>query len=473
MKLRRFQREFLRRALAPGIKTAALSLPRANGKSQLAGYLGARILDPDDPLFTPGTESIVTAASLEQGRIIYRFTRDLLGDNPDYRFSDSLTRVQILHKPTRTALQVRSSNSKGVLGLVNTPYVVADEPGAWGAAEGAAMYDAISTAIGKPNSPLKAVFIGTLAPSTGGWWPELIARGSHGTTYVQALQGDRETWDSWHTIRKANPLTAISPEFRARLLEERDEARGDSRLKARFMSYRLNVPTADESEMLLTVDDFELVTARPVGIPSGAPIVGIDLGAGRAWSAAVAVWRSGRVEALAVAPGIPDLEAQEKRDRVPAGLYRKLADAGLLTVAEGLRVQPPSALWSSIVEKWGVPVRVVADRFRGAELQDVIQGACVVEPRVTQWSSSSEDIRALRRMARDGPLSIPESNHALFIASLSAALVKNDEAGNVRLVKRGKDNTARDDVAAALTLAAGAFDRASSAPVRELKYASL
>ena len=261
IELRRFQREFLRRALAPGIKTAALSLPRANGKSQLAGYLGARILDPADPLFTPGTESIVTAASLEQGRIIYRFTRDLLGDNPDYRFSDSLTRVQILHKPTRTALQVRSSNSKGVLGLVNTPYVVADEPGAWGAAEGAAMYDAISTAIGKPNSPLKAIFIGTLAPSTGGWWPELIARGSHGTTYVQALQGDRETWDSWHTIRKANPLTAISPEFRARLLEERDEARGDSRLKARFLSFRLNVPTADESEMLLTVDDFELVTA--------------------------------------------------------------------------------------------------------------------------------------------------------------------------------------------------------------------
>ena len=473
IELRRFQREFLRRALAPGIRTAACSLPRGNGKSQLAGYLGARILDPTDDLFRPGTESIVTAASLEQGRIVYRFTRDLLAHDPDYRFSDSLTRVQIVHKPSRTVLQVRSSNSKGVLGLVNTPYVVADEPGAWGAAEGAAMYDAISTAIGKPNSPLKAIYIGTLAPSTGGWWPELIARGSHGTTYVQALQGDRETWDNWHTIRKANPLTAISPEFRARLLEERDEARGDSRLKARFMSYRLNVPTADESEMLLTVDDFELVQGRPIGIPSGQPIVGVDLGAGRAWSAAVAVWQSGRVEALAVAPGIPSLEAQEKRDRVPAGLYRTLADAGLLTVAEGLRVQPPAALWTSIVEAWGVPVRVVADRFRWSELQDVVQGACIVEPRVTQWSSSSADIRALRRIARDGPLSIPESSHALFIASLSVALVKNDEAGNVRLVKRGKDNTSRDDVAAALTLACGAFDRAGSGPVRESKYASV
>ena len=76
----------------------------------------------------------------------------------------------------------------------------------------------------------------------------LFQRGSRGSVYVQALQGDAETWDSWQTIRKANPLTAISPEFRAKLLEERDEARADSRLKARFLSYRLNVPTQDSAQ---------------------------------------------------------------------------------------------------------------------------------------------------------------------------------------------------------------------------------
>ena len=59
--------------------------------------------------------------------------------------------------------------------------------------------------------------------------------------------------------------------------------------------------------------------ARPVPERDGRPIVGIDLGAGRAWSAAVAIWRSGRVEALAVAPGVPSLEAQERRDRVTVG----------------------------------------------------------------------------------------------------------------------------------------------------------
>ena len=87
------------------------------------------------------------------------------------------------------------------------------------------MFDAIITAQGKPASPLKAIFIGTIAPATdGSWWPELIAAGSVGTTYVQALQGDLETWDQWPTIRKANPLSTF-PEMRSKLLEERDSAR--------------------------------------------------------------------------------------------------------------------------------------------------------------------------------------------------------------------------------------------------------
>ena len=64
MKLRRFQADFLRNALRPEIDMACLSLPRANGKSWLAGHLAARIMDPDDPLFRPGTESVVIVDGL-------------------------------------------------------------------------------------------------------------------------------------------------------------------------------------------------------------------------------------------------------------------------------------------------------------------------------------------------------------------------------------------------------------------------
>ena len=153
-------------------------------------------------------------ATLEQGRIVFRFLRELLADNRDYRWSDSLTHVQVVHKPTRTALIVRGANAKATFGLVNTPWVICDDPGAWKVLDGAVMYDAIQTAQGKPGSPLTALYIGTLAPSLGGWWHELIERGTGASTCVKLLQGDRETWDSWPTIRKANPLTAVAPEFR-------------------------------------------------------------------------------------------------------------------------------------------------------------------------------------------------------------------------------------------------------------------
>ena len=473
MELRRFQSDFIRNACRPDVDLAALSLPRGNGKSWLAAHLAARVLDPGDDLFRPGSESVVIAPSLNQGRIVYRFARDMLGDDPDYRFADSFTLCQITHKPTKTLLQVRSSSARGALGLVNCPWVICDEPGAFNVNEGEAMFDAISTATGKPGSPLKALFIGTLAPAQGGWWHDLVNGGSAGSTYVKLLQGDRDAWDTWATIRKTNPLTAISPEFRRKLLEERDQARGDSRLKARFLSYRLNVPSADEAAILLTVDDWKLATARPVGLPAGRPIVGVDLGGGRAWSAAVAVWQSGRMEAIACAPGIPDLSAQEQRDNVPTTTYTKLAANGSLATAQGLRVQPPSALWEAICERWGVPVKIVCDRFRLPELRDVVGSACTIEPRIPQWSTSSADIRALRKICRDGPLSVDPGSRNLLVVSMSAALVQNDNAGNVRLIKKGHDNKARDDVAAAATLAAGAFERAGAAPVRALKYASV
>ena len=273
--------------------------------------------------------------------------------------------------------------------------------------------------------------IGTLAPATGGWWHDLIAAGSTGSTHVTVLQGDAATWDQWSTIRKANPLTAISPEFRAKLCEERDKARADSRLKARFLSFRLNVPSQDESTVLLTTDDWQRVCARPVPEREARPVVGVDLGGGRAWSAAVALWRSGRCEAVAIAPGVPSMEGQETRDRVPRGTYARLFHGGRLTVAGGLRVPSPRSLVDRIMP-WR-PSAVVCDRFRLAELQDAAGGRVRILPRVSRWSECAFDVRALRKVAADGPLAVEPESRGLLAASLAAAAVKNDDQGNTRL----------------------------------------
>ena len=457
---RRFQRVFLRRALAPGIDTAVLSIPRANGKSHLAAHILSQALTPGDPLHEPGKEYILLAGSLEQARMCYRPIREDLEPTGQYRFIDSVTRLGLTDVRDNTKLRVLSSNAKTAMGIVGCPLLVADEPGAWQVVGGELMHDTIQTSQGKPGSRLRVIYIGTLAPAPSGWWHDLVGDGSHGSTYVRALQGDPARWDQWPEIRRCNPLCNISPTFRRKLLEERDAARADTRLKARFLSYRLNVPTGDESTVLLTVEDWEQVTAREVGPARGRPVVAVDLGGGRAWSAAVAIFETGRLEALAVAPGIPSIVAQERRDRVPNGTYRKLVETGSLRVAGGLRVQPPAQLVDMIFERWGRPVSVTCDRFRLNELADCARGVPLL-PRVSRWSESSSDIRALRKIARDGPLSCAESSRLLVAASLSQALVKSDESGNTRLVKRGTNNTSRDDVAAALVLAAGAFQRSA------------
>ena len=194
-------------------------------------------------------------------------------------------------------LRIMSSNPKTAHGLVGVSLCFCDEPSSWETQAGADMWDAILTAQGKPSSNLRVLAVGTRAPSkVGSWWLELLDRGTHGSVYIQQLRGDLSKWDQWSEIKRCNPLTAISPSFRKKLLEERGEARRDDRKKARFLSFRLNRESADETSMLISVPEWRRCEERALGPDSARPVVGVDLGGGRSWSAATAVFPGGRVE---------------------------------------------------------------------------------------------------------------------------------------------------------------------------------
>lgn len=458
IELRPFQERFLSSAFAPDVRTSALSVPRGNGKSSLAGHVLGRCMTPGDEFHEAGAEFLLLAGSIKQARHVFHAMRKEL-PGKEYRWQDSSMTLGCTHRPSSTKVNVISSNAKTSMGIVGCPLAVADEPGSWEVNAGTLMYDSLVTAQGKPDSGLRVLMIGTLAPAHRGWWPDLISAGSRPGVHVTALQGDPEKWDQPNEIARCNPLMWQYPESRRVLLKERDEARADTRLKARFLSYRLNVPSGDETEMLLTVPDWKRVLARPQPPRDGPYALGVDLGGGRAWSAAVAVWLNGRVEALAVCPGIPGIEAQEKRDRVPAGTYRRLVERGALRPAEGLRVPLPATLADWAAETWGKPALLVCDFFRESELRDACPSSWRIEPRRTLWSNSSEDIRGLRKLALDGSLQCFGPSADLLTASLSAAMCENDTSGNTRLIKRGSNNQARDDVAAALVLAGGAVHR--------------
>ena len=121
---------------------------------------------------------------------------------------------------------------------------------------------------------------------------------------------------------------------------------------------------------------------------------------------------------------------------------------------------PAKMLMEVIADTWGRPACLILDRFRLDEIRDA-GVPCRVVPRVTRWSEASYDIRALRSKTKDGPFAVAECSRSLLAASLSVATVKNDDQGSCRIEKRGTNNTARDDVASAFALAAGAFARSA------------
>ena len=274
---------------------------------------------------------------------------------------------------------------------------------------------------------------------------------------MEALQGNADTWDMWPTIKACNPLTAVNPQLRRTLIRERDEARHDDRLRARFLSLRLNVPSRTDDRELIPPHQWEAVLDRPVPPREGQPVLGVDVGAARSWSACALMWRNGRTEVYASIPGIPDIDVQERSLGLGRGVLTSLVDSGVVVVAEGKRVADVGVLLDRLPD---VDVQgVVADRFLSGALADALADRRYppAEWRTGQWSMATEDLAALRRFVLDGPMSVAHECRALATLGMIEAEIERDTSGNARLHKR--DLRKRDDVAAALLLAGGAVRR--------------
>ena len=461
-----FHRRWIEGAFADDVQIAGASWPRGAGKTWLAANLAALAITPDTPLFEAGVEVLGVSASLEQSRILLAFVRDALDDAPGYRWLDSGQRLAVTHVPSRTKLRILSSSAKRAMGLAMFSTIFADEPGSWEERGGTLMYHALRQSLGKrPGQRL--LLIGTRAPaSPDSWWSGLLDSGSGPGTHVEVMTApDSEPWDRWETIRKVNPMVLANPDLRRTILRERDDARRNPTLRPAFEAFRLNRQVAVGEEMLIAVDAWKTVEGRVVPPRVGRALVSIDLGSERSWSATWATWANGRSECYAVCPGVPGLDDRERQDAMPAGLYRRLENDGVLIVEEGRRTADPETLINHLVGVGIRPETIYCDRFLIGRLRDAVAGRWPIVERVTRWSEATEDIAAFRRLVLDGPLSIVPECRALARVSLSQAIVRGDDQGSVRLVKR-RHGRSRDDVAVCATLSAGALVRSMTRPRR-------
>lgn len=460
-----FQRRFMRSAFGPHVHKAVLSGPRGLSKSSMSGWLLAAALDSSGPLHSAGSESILLAGSVDQSRACFSFLKRLCPPGGGFRYMDTAQRLTATNTITRSRVRVMSSSGKRAFGLVGARLVVGDEPASWDERGGRLMYDALETTGGKEATTL--ILIGTRAPAAPpSWWLDLIDAGSVPGTYVQVhgadmdSAGDVADWDKWKTIKRAHPLIDRNPFLRPKIEAELLAARASEDAKARFLSYRLNVPTRPPAECLFTAPQWQTVEARPPGDITGQPIVGIDMGSSRSWSAAAILWESLRLDVISLCPGIPGVAEQEKRDAVPAGFYQTLVDDGALVVDTGRRVVEVGRLVDAIMPL--NPALIVSDRYRLGEVSDAVAGRCRVMGRVARWQEATEDVQRARQVAINDGLSIAPRARRAVRAALAESVVEQDASGNVRIGK-ARGVRSRQDIVMALTLALGRVPRRSSA----------
>ena len=123
----------------------------------------------------------------------------------------------------------------------------------------------------------------------------------------------------------------------------------------------------------------------------------------------------------------------------------------------------PTLLGESWV-RFGSPSRVVADRWREAELRDALEAsgipACGLEVRGMGFKDGAEDLRAFRRACETRKVTPVRS--LLLRSALAEARAVSDPAGNSKLAKNaegGRRLRAKDDALAAAILGVAAGTR--------------
>ena len=469
-----WQRRFIRGAFAPGVQSAALSVARGNGKTALLSGVACASLD--GPLAVPRGETVIVASSFEQARIAFEhvlaFMGDKLDDGKRWRCWDTAQQARIEDRQTGARVRCIGSDPRRAHGLAPV-LVLADEPAQWPETTGERMVAALRTAAGKqPHS--RFVSLGTRPADAEHWFSKMLA-GAADHAQTHAARSDdppfqRRTW------ARANPSLLHMPDLLAAIVNEARQARQDPALMAAFQALRLNLGTEDAA--VSTLLDAGLWQAiEGVADWSGPAVWGIDLGTSAAQSAIACYHpQTGALACLAAFPSEPSLAERGLRDGV-GGLYAECARRGdLLTL--GRHTVDVTALLQAALDRFGRPARIVADRWREADLREALESAGVplaaLEFRGMGFRDGAEDVRGFRKACADRRVVAAPS--LLLRSAMAEARTVSDPAGNHKLAKGsqgGRRVRARDDAAAAAILAVAAGVRNPAQPRPRWRYGGM
>ncbi len=474
IKLAKFQKDFIRGALADGIHMGALSLGRGGGKTMLgAGLCLAALLGKIDK--QPRRSVLLAAKTKDQGAIGWKYIEGLAQSLP-LKDRKALTFVRAPRLQIRYSgdggghvLDVLASDAKNALGL-SPVFALCDERGFWPDDKGTSLENAITSACGKRGG--RVLLISTSAPTDSHDFSRLLDDPGEGVFAVEYRAPDHLPPDSEEAILAANPGCAEGIGGSLEWLQaaaRRAVSRGGHAL-SNFKLFHLNMRcSAENRAMLISSDRWQACEVSTLPPRSGPLCVGLDLGGSSSMSAWASFWpETQRLEAYGAFPRSPELIDRGRNDGV-GGRYQQMLEAGELMLCGQQVVDVPIFIGAMLDKLEGYAIQsICCDRFRQSEfLEALAKTSLNIMPtwRGQGWKDSAEDVERFRQFTFDGKIKVLPS--LLLRSALSECVTLIDPTGAAKIAKAKA--TSRVDAATATVMAVGEGSRIAGRTVRKVR----
>ena len=294
-----WQRRFLRGALHPDCREAALSTARKNGKTGLIAMLLLSHLV--GPVRFQRWRAIVVSLTGNHAGELKRQISEICE-------SSGIMAVDIMATPTPGRIvgpfgEVQCLAADKASGhAVGCDMAIIDEAGLLDEGK-RPMWEGVSTSRSGRDGRLICISVRGHSPMFG----ELLDRAGMDAHYVQrhepAPSADPFDPETWAAANPGMESGIKSPDYME--LESKKAAATAVALRG-FRTWELNQPVNPVTEPLVDPSDWERIEAADLPDRGGVCYVGLDLGSSISLSAACAVWDTGRVEWYHGASSIPE-----------------------------------------------------------------------------------------------------------------------------------------------------------------------
>ena len=462
-----WQLRFLRDALAPGCREAALSVSRKNGKSCVCALLLLAYLSAEGPLHRHGWRGLVVSLT---GALAVELRHQIENISKASGLAVEVKRSpypgQVIG-PDRCRVTILASDRATGHGL-GVDLAIFDELGLVPESK-RGLYSAVRSSVSARDGRVLAISI----MGDGPMMREIRERSNDPAVIFHEYAApadckldDRSAW------RAANPSlgTIKSETYMEDMSRSALATPADA---AAFRAYDLNQPVGPSREVIVLPEVWDRCeTEDDLPERDGECVVGLDIGGSSSMTACVAVWSAtGRMEVWGGFPSVPDLLSRGQADAV-GRLYLRMEEAGELRTYPGRVTDVPAFLEDCADRLSGERVIACgADRYRKAEVLQAFERAGISWPLVWRGTGASAtadgsaDVRSFQRMALGGKLHCAPS--LMMQSAIGDSKVDRDARGNPALDKARRQG--RIDALSAAVIACGLAETHSAKPRRRYR----